>query len=224
MSPANVTALEKLHGWAIVSAAENTLTMTYSQTLQLYFTPTAFLGSGEEDARIGNSPISLTYIADINEHRPQPLTTERRFFLQIMRVQLQCLQQGEARIKDLLDFISSSWAKACVIAEDARSLGLHYITEATILADEVLAIRSSILLRVMKTKVDVEFKVTAHSRDGVIGINVGVRPTAKVIYGENLKEKKMCEFLEQKTSGRDAQTWIQAVRELEERLITRGKR
>ena len=160
--------------------------MTYNRALQLFFTPSSFK-SNESAAKSENSPISLTYIADAHEYHPQPLTTEKRFFLQIMRAQLQCLQQSQTKVKDLLAFVSSSWEAASTIAEQARGLGVGYLTEPTIRSDEVMAVRSFIFLNAMRTKVEIIFEVKARSGDGVAALNVGVKASAKVCYGEVLK-------------------------------------
>lgn len=225
---AKVTALEDSHGWTIVSAAEAALTITYNRTLQLFFTPSSFK-SNELPAQSENEPISLTYIADDHKYHPQPLTTEKRFFLQIMRAQLQCLQQSQYKVKDLLAFIGSSWEMALTIAEQARVLGVSYIMEPTITSDEVIAIRSFIFLNAMKTKVEVVFEVKVRSGDGIASFGVGVKPSAKVCYGEGLKEKKMGEFLESKIAGKgkgvkEKGVWAKAVGELEERLVARGRK
>lgn len=245
MCLANVDALEATHGWTITAVNELALTMTYNRTLQLFFTPKAFLPKGSKSVTGAgeNAPISLTYIADARENRPQPLTTEKRFFLQIIRAQLQCLQQSSTKTKDLLHFVAESWQSACAIADEARVLGISYITEATITSDEAMAIRSVILLTPMRTKVEVGFEVKVRSgagsgEDGVVdALTVGVQATAKVVYGESLKEKKMGEFLESKIKGSSSLTtttngegerrrglWAEAVRELEERCLARGKK
>jgi kinetochore protein Spc7/SPC105 len=175
------------------------------------------------------SPISLTYIADAHEYQPRPLTIEKRFFLQIMRVQLQCVQQSQTKIKDLLDFVSSNWRKATMIIEEARALGVSYITESTITADEVMAIRSILLLRSMRTKIEVTFEVKVQNGEGVTGLDIKLTPSARVVYGEDLKEKKLGGFLEQKAgvetwAEADGGVWARAVRDLEGKLLSRGKK
>lgn len=146
-----------------------------------------------------------------------------------MRAQLQCLPQSHTKVKDLLSFVSSSWDTASTIAEQARVLGVSYITEPTITSDEAMAIRSFILLDAMKTKVEVGFEVKVRSGDGVASLCVGVKSSAKVCYGEGLKEKKMGEFLESKIAGKgkgakESSIWAKAVGELEQRLMARGKK
>jgi len=229
----SVAALEQHYGWAITSAADSALTMTYQHTLQLYFSPHSFQPSDhhiDEAAAQVNAPISLAYIADVHEYHPQPLTTEKRFFLQIMRAQLQFLEQSKVTINELLTFVGGSWGKACCIADEARLLGVQYITEPTILSDEILAIKSVVLLRKMKTKVEFIFEVGVRSGAGAAGIDVVVTPSARVVYGEELNGKKMGDFLEQKIGGKrkgkegDVRRWAQAVKELDERLVARGKK
>ena len=72
---------------------------------------------------------------------------------------------------------------------------------------------------------EVDFEVTVRIGDGVAALSVGLKSNARVCYGEALKEKKMAEFLESKVKGeKGTGVWVKAVRELEERLIARGKR
>ena len=172
-----------------------------------------------------DSPISLTYIADAHEHHSQPLTTEKRFFLQIIRAQLQCLHQSRTKTKNLLAFVGESWDKACSVADETKALGVSHITEPTITADEAMVIRSTIFLKAMRTKVEATFEVKVQSDEGVAGLSLGMKPTARVCYGESLNEKKMSEFLESRIKGiKGFGVWAQATRELEERLIARGRK
>ena len=223
--------LERDHGWTITLAVNDTLTMTFRGALQLSFRPGAFrTNDTEEDvAYSGNAPIRLTYIADSHEHYPQLLSTEKRFFLQFMRAQLQSLQQSQVLVKDLLHFISSSWQRACQVAEEARVLGVHFRTEPAILSDENMAINSSVLLRATKTKLNIAFEVGIQSKEGVLGLDVTIKSSARVVYGEPLNGKKMGDFLEQKLAARqnglgEGTRWAQVVGELEERLIIRGRK
>ena len=223
-----VDGLEKSHGWTIISATGTNLTMTYQRTLQLFFTPSSFMHTNPPISQITkpeNSPISLTYIVDAVEYRPQTLTTEKRFFLQIMRAQLQCLPQRRTRIKDLLGLVSDNWEKACAIAEEVRELDTSFITEPMIQSDEVMTVRSMLLLRDMRTKIEIGFKVTVQSREAAVKLDFTIQSSAKVVYGESLKEQKMVEFLEQKIGGKsDGVLWAKSVRELKERLITLGRK
>ena len=224
---ANVSALEASQGWRIISANDLALCMTYDNTLQLVFTPSAFLTNESSAKAVGSdrAPISLTYIADLHEYHPQPLTTEKRFFLQIIRARLQYLSQSRTKPKDLLAFISSSWDKACSTAAEATALGVSYITEPTITADEVMAVRSIILLKAMRTKVEATFEVKVQSGEGTDRMRLAVKPSVKVHYGETLNEKKMGEFLESRIKGaKGHRVWASAMWDLEDKLIARGKK
>ena len=199
----------------------------YGRDLQLLFTPSSFLPNNDDDNsyQSENAPISLTYKADTDENHPQPLTTEKRFFLQIIQAQLQCLQKSQTKPKDLLAFVGGSWNAACNIAEEVNALGVSYITETTITADEVMRVHSVIFLKEMKTKADLVFEIRVRSGEGVDFWHLNVKPTVKVCYGETLNEKKMSEFLESRIRGVEGYgVWNQAVKELEERLIARGRK
>ncbi|KAL8883778.1 MAG: hypothetical protein Q9215_008023, partial [Flavoplaca cf. flavocitrina] len=194
----SVTALEETYGWKITSATGSALTMTYKDTLQLYFTPSSFLcpsSSTPTTTNTENSPISLTYIADTHQHHPKPLTTEKRFFLQIVRAQLQCLVQSSTSTADLLSFISRNWDVALTITEEVRSLNTQHITTTSILSDEVMNVQAVLLLQQIRTKLEVNFQVQARGGEGEEGIKEGlevaVRSDVKVVYGEVLKEGRM---------------------------------
>ena len=223
-----VDDLEKAHGWTIISASSTSLTMTYKRTLQLFFTPSSFMHTvppTSQSTEPKNSPISLTYIADADEYHPQFLTTEKRFFLQIIRAQLQCLPQSRMTIKGLLGRVGNNWEKACVIAEEVSVLDTSFITEPMIQSDETMTVRSMLLLRDMRTKIEIGFKVTVQSQETSTELNVAIRPSAKVVYGEGLKENKMLEFIEQKIEGKSERgIWAKTVRELKERLNARGRK
>ena len=142
-----------------------------------------------------------------------------------MRAQLQCLDQSRTSLQELLAFVSNSWDAASSVVEEARYLGVGYISESSITSDEAMVVQASILLRTMRTKVEVGFEVRVSSGEGAAPLGIDVRPSVKVFYGEGLKEKKMTEFLESKIKGVGGRgIWVRAVGELEERLIARGKK
>lgn len=204
--------------------------MTYKRALQLYFTPGAFNSGPPQAVSDGsqNASISLTYIAEGHGYHLQPLSTEQRFFLQSMRAQLQFLQQSQVTVKGLLIYISTSWDTACQVAKESEILGVQYMAEPIILSDETMSIQSHVLLRAMKTKVNVAFEISICSGDGVADMEVAVKPSVKVVYGEGLNAKKMGEFLGQKLDARkkgvhnESGQWAKAVGELEQRLVARG--
>ena len=225
--PAKVYSIEAEHGWTISSATGSALSMTYRRAIQLHFSPSALNPNASKERPLAgeNAPISLTYIADANEHHPQILTTEKRFFLQIIRAHLQCLNQSQTKTKDLLGFVSSSWDLTTLIAEEARALGVGYLSEPVIKGDEIMAICSTIFLRAMQTKVEVTYELKVGSREGVSKLSLSVKPSVRVCYGETLNEKKMSEFVNSRMKGVEGYgVWAQATKELEEKLLSRGKK
>ncbi|KAB8336947.1 hypothetical protein FH972_021252 [Carpinus fangiana] len=136
-----VSALEATTGWSITSASASTLTMVYRSQLQLYFDTSAFLPTTGTSAAKGrsrqsttaNAPISLTYAVD---ESTQTLSTEKRFFLQIMRAHLQSLQQSETNIKDLLNLVSNGWTNAMSIVNEVARLNMLAPSRCDIISDE----------------------------------------------------------------------------------------
>lgn len=109
-------------------------------------------------------------------------------------------------------------------------LGISYITESMILSDEVMKVQSILLLRDIRTKVELGFEVRVKDGEKVLESHITVRPSARVMYGEELKEKRMVEFLDQRINVKrgqgqaDTGIWAKVVGELEEKLIARGKK
>ncbi|KAF2501476.1 Spc7-domain-containing protein [Lophium mytilinum] len=222
---AKVTALEEAHGWSITSASSSpsTITMTHLNDLELYFYPESF-ATGKNTP---NGSISLSYVGDSATPHPRPMTTSKRFFLQLLRAHLQCLPQSETRIPDLLKVIKNGWATARAVAEGVQCLSHTYITEESILSDERIAIRSAMLLPTLQTKVKVTFEVGVGI--GNDGVETSVSTKAEVVYGEKYKEDKMREFLSQYVGDsvkaeEEMKVWADAVLDLANRLRSRGRK
>ena len=218
----SVHALETEHGWSIASASSTNITMVYRNDVQLFFDMASFLlGNSLRATKQGNSPIRLTYIGDDHESRPRRLTTEKRFFLQVMRAHLQCLTQGQTRVRELLGFVATGWQRVCAVSDAVQGLEREFISDVSIVSDEKLEIRSMMLLSKLETKVMVRFEVGAVVKEG--RVSASVLPTARVVYGESYNEPKMAEFLASNI-GDGFKGWAAAVRELQERLIAKGRK
>ena len=218
----SVEALEARYGWSITSASGTNVTMVYRNDIQLCFDLASFqLGDSSSATKRENSPIRLTYIGDAYEHRSKPLATEKRFFLQMMRAHLQCVVQGQTRVKELLKFVTDGWEKACTVSNAFKSLETEFITEASIVSDENMMIQSMMLLSELETKVTVGFEIGAAICGG--RLDAHVTPIAKVVYGERYNEAKMSEFLTT-TVGNRLHGWSDAVNELRKRLTAKGRK
>ncbi|KAL5404901.1 hypothetical protein PMIN03_008809 [Paraphaeosphaeria minitans] len=220
---AKVSALEQKHGWSITSASGSTITMTYKNDLELYFQPSAFATGAETP----NASISLTYVGDSATPHQRPLTTSKRFFLQLIRAHLHCIPQSQTRVKDLLDVIKNGWATASAVAEGVRWLEHSYITDETILSDERMAVSSNMLLPALQTKVKVTFEIGVSL--GSEGAETEVTAKAELVYGEKFKTEKMGTFLEHHCGSKvkeekEMSIWADACLDLVERLRATGRK
>lgn len=118
-----------------------------------------------------------------------------------------------------------------MIAEEVRCLNVQYITEAFILSDEVMTVKAILLLKHMRTKLEVSFEVQARGGQegeregegmGTEGLDIAVRSQVKVVYGEDLKEGKMAEWVDGRLE--EDTSWVGAVGKLEERLKGRSRK
>lgn len=197
--------------------------MTHLNDLELYFQPSCFATDGQTQ----NGSISLTYVGDMATPHPRPLTTSKRFFLQLIRAHLHCIPQSQTRIAELLLLVKNSWATALAVAEGVRWLESGHITEETILSDERMAISSNMLLPTLQTKVRVTFEIGVGV--GAQGIETEVEPKAELIYGEKYKVKSMCDFLHNFCGNtvkqeKDMFVWADAVSDLAARLKATGRK
>ena len=169
------------------------LTLTYKGEVQLSLHPLAF-----EKTERQNAPISLTYVAD-----SIPLTTTRRFFLQLLRAALQALPQYSTKVADVLTLVSSGWNIAQSIAKAERQLAIEGITDAKIMSDERICISATLLLAKSRTKLRVEFAVSAAVGDA-FELSTSIETKLSVVYGTYKRSKLAVRGLE----------WAEAVREL----------
>ncbi|KAF2131921.1 Spc7-domain-containing protein [Dothidotthia symphoricarpi CBS 119687] len=220
---AKVTALEQAHGWSITSASSTSITMTHANDLELYFQPSAF-ATGDSTA---NGSISLAYIGDSATPHPRPLTTSKRFFLQLIRAHLHCIPQSQTRIAQLLTLVKNSWATALAVADGIRWLEHSYITEEFILSDERMAIAASMLLPSLQTKIKVVFEIGVSLTGLEVSTETGVK--AEVVYGEKYGEEKMSAFLRdgcpsEVGPGADMTGWANGMADLAVRLRKTGRK
>jgi kinetochore protein Spc7/SPC105 len=195
--------------------------MSYINDLELYFQPSAFATGGDTS----NASISLTYVGDSSTPHPRPLTTSKRFFLQLLRAHLHCIPQSQTRIAELLSLVKTGWATALAVAEGVRWLEHTYITEEYILSDERMAISSNLLLPAVQTKVKVTFEIGVSL--GANGVETEVGAKAELVYGEKYSQEKMSAFLRDFCGSRlkdekDMTVWADAVLDLAARLRQTG--
>ena len=223
--PAKVTALENAHGWSITSASSSSITMTHLSDLELYFQPSCFATNANPPTP--NGSISLAYVGDSAQPHPRPLTTSKRFFLQLIRAQLHCLPQAQTSVAQVLALVKNGWAAACAVAEGVRWLDLAYVTDESILSDERMGVTADMLLPTVQTKVRVHFEIGVAIAQGEVETEVGIK--AEVVYGEKYGEEKMGAFLREFCGGvvrgeRDMTVWADGMVDLAQRLKKTGRK
>ena len=200
--------------------------MTYRRDIELVFDASSFKPNGQEvtPQQPINSRIDLWYVAGNRELNPMPLTVEKDFFLQNIREYCRCLPQAQTTVKELLDAVSASWTKAVEIVTDIQSLNRNYPTEVSRTSDSSILARSKLLISPLGTMVDIQIDVRAQSSQN--WVDVELIPQCVVTYGERFNEKKMAEFLVNRTSlsGEERKSWGDIVMELEEKLLARGRK
>lgn len=203
--------------------------MAYRNTLQLFFNSSSFkLVPSSQAPKFDNSPISLTYIGGSTEKSAgEGLTTEKRFFLQLMRAQLQCLEQKSLSIKDLVDFVSKGWDTASRVAEQTRRLKLEHMVSTSILSDEQLSVEVDVLLPKVETKVRISLQLTSTlsgPEEGKVEMKNEMNVAAKVVYGEAYNEKNMSEFVGKRVRAAEFEGWDEVIRDLRARLVATGRK
>jgi kinetochore protein Spc7/SPC105 len=197
--------------------------MAHINDLELYFMPSAFATGSTTP----NQSISLAYIGDSATPHPRPLTTSKRFFLQLIRAQLHCIPQSQTRISSLLTLVKNGWSTALAVAEGVRWLEHSYITEEFILSDERMAISANMLLPALQTKIKATFEVGVGL--GKEGVETHVSAKAEVVYGEKYGEEKMGAFLKD-FCGNEVKplagmsVWADAMLDLAARLRKTGRK
>lgn len=146
--------------------------------------------------------------------------------MQLLRAYLQCIPQADTAISDLLTLVQTSWTNASNIAEGVRRLTTAFIVDEKILGDERMAVTATMLIPAAPapTKVRVVFDLgVSMDQHGVRG---GVTVKAETVYGQSVNEGKMSEFLNSKLGAglAGAENWVDAVLELQERLMTKWKK
>ncbi|KAI9752145.1 MAG: hypothetical protein M4579_005745 [Chaenotheca gracillima] len=218
---ARVDGLEKKHGWTISSVDGDVITVTFKREICLSFDVAAFQqNSTRHQTSTGTGAIQIRF-AEPGDTQPISVPVEKEFFLRVLHDQLQTFQTTNSSAGELLTFISDSWAKAAVTAENIRHLNMRYPTQAQLNGSGSLLIKSTLLLAPLATKALIAFEISDD-------LAVACRPT--VVYGDKINEGKMQGFLEERIgsiipagTGQDT-CWVRAIEDLKEKLLTRTKK
>ncbi|KAJ8114341.1 hypothetical protein ONZ43_g4926 [Nemania bipapillata] len=222
---AKVDELERRHGWAITGVVGTSISMTYQREIELVFDVSSF---GRDKA--SSSRIDLWYVAANRDRNPLPTSPEKEFFVQCIRDQVRGMAQARTKIRDMLSVVSGAWKKANHVAASVRLLDCTFPTKVVRTSDSSIAVRSTLLLVPLETKVEVT--LTLHAQHTPGGLQILIAPQAQVIYGEHFKIDKVIEYLTTrigtsvvtKEERSDTESWSDVVVELQERLLARGRK
>ncbi|KAI1328878.1 Spc7-domain-containing protein [Xylariaceae sp. FL0255] len=226
-----VDQLEKKYGWAIVGCSGTHVSMTYQREVQLDFDISLFADQG----RGSDSQINVQYIGVSREQGPEVPLPEKEFFVQCIRDHVRRLSgpsfsMHRPTVHQMLDMVSAAWKKANHVAGAVRLLNCTFPTTVRRTSDSSIAVRSTLLLVPIETKVEVVFELK--QQDSAAGVQVSITPQVRVIYGEHFKVEKMAEFLATRIGTTvltreekpDSESWNKVVMELHGRLLARGRK
>ncbi|KAF3005504.1 hypothetical protein E8E14_000690 [Neopestalotiopsis sp. 37M] len=226
-----VDAIEKEHGWNISGISGSRISMSYRRDIELVFDIASFQGSAHQPSSSSSGQrIDLWYVAANRERDPQPSTPEKEFFVQNIRDYVRRLDQTSTKISTLLRAVGAAWDKAGAVANDIRMLNCTFSTDVSRTDDSSLAVRVVLLLAALETKVDIV--VGMHAQDTPQGLEIVISPQAKVVYGEHFKIDNVCDYLatrlgevvRTRDEAEDKVSWSDAIVELHERLLARGRK
>lgn len=238
---AQVRDLEASSHWSVrdVSAATSAVTLSYRGEIELFFHPLAFADarsptSSPAKGPLSNQPITLSYTApDKRNGSAKEPSTSQRFFIQLIRAQLLALPQPKTSIATLLKLVSKSWDACAALVDGIAQLEATGMTDVAILGDEVVGVKTAVVLPDVASKVMIRFAVSVAvdvAEDGDhADVSTQVQSNVKVVYGERYDEAKMSEFMkglvgEELLDRERMGVWADAVADLRARLIKRGRK
>ncbi|POS86671.1 hypothetical protein EPUL_001105 [Erysiphe pulchra] len=237
-----VEKIEEMYGWTITGISSSKISMIYQKEIRLEFNILFFAENMRAKRKLVDPQIDIDYVGSTQKSNRLSLITKTKFFIPCIR---KYMQQEAIRmqcdIRSLLEIVSKSWKKAARIAQEVHLLTLSCPTEISELAETSMAIRSTLLIGPLMTKVALHFYLSAkifHTTttndndddDNKMETNQEfdfiIKTKASVIYGERFNEHKMAEFLINRCGSNttNSSSWGDAVEELGEKLLARGRK
>lgn len=220
---AKVDNLEKQHGWAITGVQGTGVSMTYRREIELVFDVASFK-PGQP-----NSRIDLWYVAATRDHKPLPSTAEREFCLQSIRDHVRGLPQSQTKVSRMLKVVSAAWDRANALANQVYQLNLTFPTLVIRTSDSSIAVKSTLLLAPLQTKVEVMLGI--HSSATPESLDFIVSSQAGIVYGEQFNAAKMTEFLSPRVGDhiysraeKETELWCNVVTDLYTKLMARVRK
>ncbi|KAG6095940.1 hypothetical protein E4U30_001939 [Claviceps sp. LM220 group G6] len=215
---ARVDAIEKQYGWAVTGLTGTILSMSYKREIEIVFDVASFQPHQQ------NSRIDLWYIGDRND-ATRAKTAEKEFFLQCIRDHVRALPQNRTKILHLLNTVRTAWDKARFVSSQISIINVTFPTNVVKTSDSSVAVRSSLLLSALKTRVETTFHLRGQSMPQ--GVDIEISTQVHVVYGEHFNVGKVGEFLANRIGnkmGIKQEGWGDVLVELHKRLIARGRK
>ncbi|KHJ35424.1 putative chromosome segregation protein [Erysiphe necator] len=232
-----VEVIEELFGWAITAISGSRISMTLLKEIRLVFNILFFSEKRQSKDDPTDIQIDLKYVGSTQKSNPLFIMTSAKFFVPcIQKYVRQEVMKKKCNLRGLLEFISKSWRKAAKIAQDIHLLALSCPTQVSEITETSMAIESSLLIGPLATKVVLTFYLSSkicNNDHNNVGKNQEVdfiiKTKANVVYGQRFNELKMAEFLLNRcgydtVSTTKSLSWGEAVSELGEKLLARGRK
>lgn len=195
------------------------MSLAYKREIEIVFDVTAFRGHR------ANSTIDIWYIAVNREQNPLPKTAEKEFFLQTIRDHARALPHDSTEVSHFLRSVQTAWDKANFVSSQIERLNATFPTTVRRTSDSSIAITTSLLLVPLESRVEV--KLNLYTETNGDGLEMILKPEAKVMYGEHFNVPKVADFLSTrigKAVGAGEEQWSDVMVELHGRLIARGRK
>jgi kinetochore protein Spc7/SPC105 len=219
-----VDELEKHHGWAVTGISGTVLSMSYKREIELVLDIRSF------QPHQPNSQIEVYYIADARRDNPLPNTADKAFFVHAIRDHVRALPQSRTKVPHLLRMVSGAWDQANLVSAQIEHVNLTFPTKVVSAGpdgdDSAVEIKSSLLMVPLESRVELTLRLHPSGSSGE-GIAIGIKPEAKVLYGETFNVNKIKEFVGTRVGevvGTKEESWSDVLVELHAKLLARGRK
>ncbi|KAI9832577.1 MAG: hypothetical protein M1826_001527 [Phylliscum demangeonii] len=191
--------LERKHGWTIVAVLGTQLTMTFEKVVQLVVDPPLMVDRGRGEPQNVSSPscLHISYVGAPASGAATVSEPIRAAFMPILNEHAATMIRDRASLRRILAFVADSWRHVQRFADEHLRLSLHFPTDATLLADGLLSLQSTVLLPALGTKLRIHFDAALAVVDEHLTITAA--PRATVVYGHRFNAAKMESLLASRT-------------------------
>ena len=231
-----VTSLQTQTGWTITSASNTDgIVMLYKNELEVKFTSSSFLQkNGVAPLEQENQkPIAIRVMDCPVGQATKSSEATKAVFLDTMLKRFEMSDTSKISVRTFLYALAKGWDLALSTCAEIANAELTYPLAASASSDRTsIEVSASMLVQQLTTNLNITFTISPTLSEN-FEWDVTTLIRAKVLYGEKLDEAKMGDFLKEKTDGcimdmddKEGTTcfWGNALRDLEGRLVARGRK